>query len=455
MAQVLVIEDNETMREAIKQVLSRIGHDVRVANGGKSGIRMFEESTPDFTITDLKMEDMDGMDVLKSIRAASPDALIMIITAFGTIETAVEAMKVGAFDFITKPFSPELLRIKVGAGLELLKTKAENKFLRSEIRGDYPESMVGSSGAIGRLMSQISKVAPTDSTVLITGESGTGKELVARALHNQSQRADKPFIKVDCAALAEGVMESELFGHERGSFTGASQRKAGRFELADGGTIFLDEVGEISPHVQLKLLRVLQDRSFERVGGNRTIRVDVRVITATNKNLPQEIKAGRFREDLFYRLQVVPLHIPPLRDRKDDIPVLTDFFLERLAAKSGKRLTLSDSVREAFLRYDWPGNIRELEHLLEQLQVLGSGETVDIQALPEALKKPNNHVHLGVELPTSEVGLTAALEELEKQLILRAYNQAGGVKTRTAEILGIKTSALYYKLEKYGIHTKE
>jgi two-component system response regulator HydG len=453
MAQILIIEDNETMREGISQILSRAGHDTRTAGGGLPGLEMFEQSAPDFTITDLKMEDLDGMEVLRRIRLLSPEAGVLVITAFGTIETAVEAMKLGAFDFITKPFSPEMLRLKVRSALEFGKTKDENRYLKAELDRDRPSTISGSSKPVRHLLDQIVRVAPADSTVLIIGESGTGKELVARAIHAQSKRASMPFIKVDCAALAEGVLESELFGHERGSFTGATHRKPGRFELADTGTIFLDEVGEIPLQIQLKLLRVLQDRAFERVGGTRTIRVDVRVLSATNKDLAEEVRAGRFREDLFYRLQVVPLSVPPLRSRREDIAGLIDHFLEKHARKGGRKLSITPDAMAALIAYDWPGNVRELEHLIERLFVLAPDNIIRPEDLPEGLKKINDHVAL--TLPPPSVPLDEALERLEKQLILRAYEEAGGVKTRTAELLGIKTSALYYKLEKYGIHTKE
>jgi two-component system, NtrC family, response regulator HydG len=449
MAQILVIEDNVTMREGITQILTRAGHDIRAATGGKEGLEFFQQSTPDFVITDLKMEDIDGISVLRRIRELSPDALVMIITAFGTIEVAVEAMKLGAYDFITKPFPPELLRVKVAGAIDFARIRAENVFFQAESRSEHPDTMTGQSKALAEIREQIALAAPTDSTVLITGESGTGKELVARAIHAQSKRAHRPFIKVDCSALAEGVLESELFGHERGAFTGAIQRKQGRFELADGGTIFLDEIGEIPPSIQLKLLRVLQDRSFERVGGGRTIKVDVRVISATNKTLPDQIKAGKFREDLFYRLHVIPIHLPPLRERRDDIPALLTHFLSVLARKYGRSLSVTPEAADLFLSYSWPGNIRELENLLERLYVLTPGGSISVESLPDELRKINNHVDL--ELPPRTVPLDEALEALERQLIRRAYEEAGGVKTKTAQLLGIKTSALYYKLEKNGI----
>ncbi len=293
MAHILIVEDNTTMREGIVQILSSMGHEVHGAASGKEGLQYFHFADPEFVITDLKMEDIDGMRVLKEIRETSPETIVMIITAFGTIELAVEAMKMGAYDFITKPFPPDLLRVKVAKGLELVRAKAENTYFRQEQNNKLSDSIIGESIAIKEIREQVAKASGVDSTVLITGESGTGKEVIARAIHMQSHRKDKPFIKVDCASLAEGILESELFGHERGSFTGATARKQGRFELADKGTLFLDEIGNISPQIQLKLLRVLQDKSFERVGGNKTIHVDVRIITATNVDLKKQIKEGK------------------------------------------------------------------------------------------------------------------------------------------------------------------
>lgn len=449
MADLLVIEDNPTMREGIVQILDRAGHTVRAASNGKEGIKLFRDSTPEFVITDLKMDDMDGLAVLDKIHELSPQTLVMIITAFGTIETAVDAMKHRAFDFITKPFPPDLLRMKVNQALEVAKTRAENQFLRTENRKRFPDAMIGSSKTLRSIQEQLQRIGPTDSSVLITGESGTGKELVARAIHQNSPRANKPFIKVDCAALAPGVLESELFGHEKGAFTGAVQRNTGRFELAEGGTIFLDEIGEIPNAVQLRLLRVLQDRCFERVGGTRTIKVDVRVVSATNKDLQNEIQAGKFREDLYYRLHIIPIEMPPLRERTEDIPHLVEHFCQIQAKRSGSTKRVTPAALEQLQKYQWPGNIRELENLIERIFILTPTAEIDVPQLPASLKKSNNYVNL--ELPAENIPLTEALEELEKRLILRAFEECDGVKTKTAEQLGIKTSALYYKLEKYGI----
>ncbi len=449
MAHILIVEDNTTMREGIVQILSSMGHEVHGAPSGKEGLQYFHFAGPEFVITDLKMDDIDGMKVLKEIRETSPETIVMIITAFGTIELAVEAMKMGAYDFITKPFPPDLLRVKVAKGLELVRARAENTYFRQEQNKKISDSIIGDSAAMKEIKEQVAKASSVDSTVLITGESGTGKEVIARAIHAQSTRKDKPFIKVDCASLAEGILESELFGHERGSFTGATTRKQGRFELADRGTLFLDEIGNLSAQTQLKLLRVLQDKSFERVGGNKTLQVDVRIISATNVDLKKLIKEGTFREDLFYRLHIVPINLPPLRKRKTDIPTLVHHFGGKLSNKIGRPFEITPAALEMLKTYDWPGNIRELMNVLERISVLAKNQVIDVEDLPIEIGKSNeiNELKKGIKNLT----LDEALEEVEKRLILKAFHETGGVKTRTAEKLGIKTSALYYKLEKYGI----
>jgi two-component system response regulator HydG len=449
MAHILIVEDNTTMREGIVQILSSMGHEVHGAASGKEGLQYFHLAEPEFVITDLKMDDIDGMKVLKEIRETSPDTTVMIITAFGTIEVAVEAMKLGAYDFITKPFPPDLLRVKVAKGLELVRAKAENSYFRQEQNRKVSDSIIGDSPAMKVIKEQVEKASMVDTTVLITGESGTGKEVIARAIHTESNRKDKPFIKVDCAALAEGVLESELFGHEKGSFTGALNRKQGRFELADKGTLFLDEIGNLSPQIQLKLLRVLQDRSFERVGGNKTLHVDVRIISATNADLKKQVKEGKFREDLYYRLHIIPITLPPLRKRKTDIPILIQHFTRKFSTKMGKAYTFSPDCLDMLKSYEWPGNIRELMNVLERIFVLAKSETIGVEDLPAEIGKPNEID----DLPkgSQNLSLSEALEQVEKSLILKAFQECGGVKTHTAEKLGIKTSALYYKLEKYGI----
>jgi two-component system response regulator HydG len=464
MARVLIIEDNTTLREGMAQVIARMQHDVSTAPGGRAGLELFEAESPDVVVSDLKMDDVDGMQVLAAIRARDPDVPVIIVTAFGSIEKAVEAMREGAHDFLPKPFPPELLRTKVERALnarherqQVERLREENALLRAEQSAQFdPAGIVGQGQAMKRVFELVSRIARTDSTVYVFGESGTGKELIARAIHEASPRAKGPFIKVNCSALAETLLESELFGHEKGSFTGALKRKLGRFELADGGTLFLDEIGDISPMIQLKLLRVLQERQFERVGGEQTVRVDVRVITATNKDLKAEVEANRFREDLFYRLHVLPIVLPPLRERREDIPALVEHFIKKLAGRTRSRVTrCGAAAMQALMAYGWPGNVRELENVIEHALVFAEGEVLEVGDLPAVVGGGGGRASVGggEVLPTldGERGLPELLDELERQLILRAFKQAGGVKTETARLLGIKPSALYYKLEKYGI----
>ena len=455
MATILVIDDNETIRFGLRQVIKKIGHTVLVAASGAEGIALLKKDDVDFIITDLKMEGLDGRAVLAAAAEHDPDCPTMIITAFGTVDTAVEAMKHGAFDFLQKPFTPELVRLKVERALALRaerkarkRLECENDYLRGEEGAAFGD-IVGASPAMRPIFHTIERVAPTSSSVLILGESGTGKELVARAIHTRSARRNGPFIKVNCGAITDSLLESELFGHEKGSFTGAIKRRLGRFELADGGTLFLDEVGDVSPAMQLKLLRVLQEQEFERVGGERSIKVDVRILSATNKDMAALVRAGQFREDLFYRLHVVPLVVPPLRERREDIPLLVDHFLGRLRGRTGSSVVgLADDALARLIAHDWPGNVRELENTIEQALVFAEGPKITARALPEQLSGTQRGT---LELPRQALSLPEILEDLERQLILKAYAEAGGVKTETARRLGIKTSALYYKLEKYGI----
>jgi two-component system response regulator HydG len=399
---------------------------------------------------------MDGVAVLRGVAERDPDLPTMIITAFGTVETAVEAMKLGAFDFLTKPFAPEVVRLKVERALELAaarrarrRLEAHKEYLEGEVSVRYAlAELIGSSERMNAVFKAIEKVAATDSAVFITGESGTGKELVARAIHRMSRRAEGPFVKVNCGAIADTLLESEMFGHERGAFTGAVKQKLGRFELADGGTLFLDEIGDITPAMQVKLLRALQEKEFERVGGERTHKVDVRVISATNKDLKREVTDGRFREDLYYRLDVVPIALPALRERRDDIPRLVMHFIDKLGPRTNPTITgIADDALGRIMAYRWPGNVRELENAIEQALVFADGDRIGIGALPEFLKGRDEDA---LEIPR-ELSLPEILDDLERQLILKAFEKARGVKTETARLLGIKTSALYYKLEKYGI----
>ena len=456
MATILIIDDNETIRVGLEQVVQRMDHQTFTASSGAEGISLFKANTVDFVITDLKMDQMDGVAVLKTIAELDPDCPTMIVTAFGTVETAVEAMKLGAFDFLQKPFSPELVRLKVERALELRtarraqrRLESENEYLRNETQLRYGD-MVGQAECMQKVFRTLEKVAPTDSTVFLHGESGTGKELAAHAIHKRSPRADKPFIKVNCGALSDALLESELFGHEKGAFTGAIKRRMGRFELAHGGTIFLDEIGDISGTMQTKLLRVLQQKEFERVGGESTLTVDVRVISATNKDLKKEVAEGQFREDLYYRLHIVPVTIPPLRERREDIAPLVHHFIEKLRARANAQVSgIGDDALARLMAYHWPGNVRELENVIEQALVFAEGDQISSAALPEFLRGDSEGDSL--RLPNEKLSLPEVLEDLERQLILKAFREADGVKTEAARRLGIKTSALYYKLEKYGI----
>jgi two-component system response regulator HydG len=440
MARILVIDDNETMREGIAFTVKRMGHEVVMAASGREGLARFEEKPADFVISDLKMEGLDGLAVLETLKQRHPEVVMMIVTGFGTVEAAVQAMKLGAFDFITKPFPNEVLRLKVQSALELIahrqkheKLERMNEVLREEVEHRYrPGARRGrrqtrhgrqQQGHAGRAGDHPARRARRQHRVHIYGESGTGKELVARAVHRTSRRAGGPFVKVNCGALAESLLESELFGHEKGSFTNAIKRKLGRFELADGGTIFLDEIGDIGPAIQLKLLRVLQEREIERVGGEDTVKVDVRVVSATNKDLRKLVEEGKFREDLYYRLHIVPLTLPPLRDRPEDIDQLAEHFLVKLRERTGSRATrLSDAAKAALRAYAWPGNVRELENCIEQSLVFCDGDAVECRDLPQHIaaagKGAAGHAAHGAGGPVWDgtTPLPDFLDELEKEI---------------------------------------
>jgi two-component system, NtrC family, response regulator HydG len=461
MARVLIIDDNETMREGMATTVRRMGHEVVTAASGADGLAALRKQGADFVITDLKMEGVGGLEVLEAVKRLDPACPALIVTAFGSVETAVQAMRLGAMDFLQKPFAPEVLRLKVERALDLRQEKVARQRAEAEVealRADAAQpyglgEMVGRAPQMRALFETIEKVAPADVAVHISGESGTGKELVARAVHTRSKRANGPFVKVNCGALTETLLESELFGHEKGAFTGAIKRKLGRFELADKGTLFLDEVGDMSPNLQLKLLRVLQEREFERVGGEETVHVDVRLISATHQDIKKEVEAGRFREDLYYRLHVVPCHVPPLRDRREDIPALVEHFIHKLGPRTNPAIRrIEDAALARLAAYNWLGNVRELENSVEQALVFSNGDAIGVAALPAFLREGASDASLAV--PSGNMTLPEILEDLERQLIQRTYDKTGGVKTETARLLGIKTSALYYKLEKYGIGGK-
>ena len=449
----IIIEDNESMRMGMAESLRREGYRVIDFDNGKDALAHIETKPSALIITDLKMEPINGMEILKTLKEIHPLTEVIMVSAYGSIETAVEAMQLGAADFLTKPFSSEELRVrvkniwtKIKNNYRLQSLIEQNRILDQELSSPY-EDIIGNSPAIRKIFSLVEQVADTDSSVLIQGESGTGKELIARAVHRQSSRGDKPFIKINCGALNENLLESELFGHEKGAFTGAIRQKKGRFELAHQGTLFLDEIGDISSAMQLKLLRVLQEGEFERVGGEETIRSNVRVIAATNRDLKKLIYEEKFREDLYYRLSVIPIYLPPLRERKEDINVLIDHFLQKVAEKFRQpKKNIQEQARQLMLDYYWPGNIRELENLIERLFVISIGTEIESGIVA---------AHISGSLDTSSdyknVPLENAVYAFEKNMIMQAMKKAQGVKNRAAKILGINTSTLYYKLEKFGL----
>ncbi len=457
MFSILIIEDDDTLRLGITQVLKKMGYRVYEASGAPKGIDLFKRYHHDLVITDYKMEPINGLEVLKHIKSKYIETEVIIITAYGTPEIMMEAEKLGASEFIFKPFPMEELEVRVKKTLKLiderkerLRFKDEIKYLREEL-GEHQSSreIIGKSDIMESIFQKIQKIAPTDSSVLIYGESGTGKELVARAIHFNSKRKHKPFRKVNCGALAKGILESELFGHEKGAFTGAISKKLGRFELAHTGSIFLDEIGEVPLEVQVKLLRVLQEKEFERVGGEKTIIVDVRIIAATNKNLKKEVEKKNFREDLFYRLHIIPIELPPLRDRMDDIPELVDYFIEKLKSELGKpNLKIQPDILNIFMNYNWPGNIRELENVLERAAVLCDNGIITTKDIP-SLEDENEESIMKIEL--KPLDFNSNIAKLEFELISRAMKNAENNKTEAAKLLGIKTSTLYYKMEKYNL----
>ena len=463
--QVLIIDDHDAIREGLELLMRRRGHKTLSAGGRDEGLRILEEAGADLVITDLKMARADdGIRVLKEVKRSAPNTDVLVITAHGTVERAVEAMKMGACDFISKPFSSEEFGIKVDRILrerderlrlqqENLALRVENTYLRSEAGDDstpYGE-MVGNSETINRVKRFVERVARSDSTVMVYGESGTGKELVARAIHARSARHKGPFVRVNCGALPEGLLDSELFGHERGAFTGAAKRRRGRFELADGGTLFLDEISTISPATQVRLLRVLQERELERVGGEDTIAVDVRIVAATNTPAEDLLAGDGFREDLYYRLHVVPVTVPPLRDRKDDIELLAGHFIGKLKERTRSGVTdISQAALSRLKEYEWPGNVRELENVIERALVLADGERLEEGDLPLLANGGGAGVSV-VSLGEEGVDLGRAVEGMEERLIRQALARTGGAKAEAARLLSIPKSRLYYKIEKYGI----
>ncbi|MGE5373318.1 MAG: sigma-54-dependent transcriptional regulator [Solirubrobacterales bacterium] len=449
MALILIVDDDANMRWALEKALKKDGHQIISRENGQTALAAVRKETPDLILCDYKMPGMDGLELLARIRETEPGLPLIMITGFGTIETAVEAMKRGASDVILKPFEIEAVKLSVAKALGIEKLKDEVRFWRQEAASEALPDVVGSSPAMKNLGMLIQQVAAAPATVLVTGESGTGKELVALSVHRLSPRRDQPMIKVNCAAIPENLIESELFGHEKGAFTGAVSRKAGRFERADHGTLFLDEIGELPLNMQVKLLRILQEKEFERVGGTETIKVDVRVIAATNRDLTAAIQTGQFREDLYYRLNVVRIEVPPLRLRREDIPDLAVFFVKHYAAELGRPpLRLADETLRLLTAYPWPGNVRELQNVLERAVILTTQSVIGPELLPAEVLHPG-----GV---TGESGLTLPpggmnLEALERSLIVQALERAGGNQTRAAALLGMTRYTLIYRMEKHGL----
>jgi two-component system NtrC family response regulator len=441
-----VVDDEPTQRELVGGFLRKQGFEVAEAASGRGAVARFKQEPFDLVLTDQRMPDLSGLDVLEAVRAASPETAVVIMTAYGTIETAVSAVKAGAADYLAKPLNLDELLHRIHQIQDRRRLLTENRELRAALAERHRvEGIIGESGPMQEVLSVVRRVASSDATVLIRGESGTGKELIAKALHYASPRAAGALVKVNCAALAESLLEAELFGHEKGAFTGAVTARKGRFELADGGTLFLDEIGDLPPHLQVKLLRVLQEREFERVGSSRPIKVDVRLLAATHRDLEALVREGRFRDDLYYRINVVTIQLPPLRERREDLPLLIDHFLRAFADKNGKHIRgLTREAREALLRYDYPGNVRELENLIERAVVLTRDDVVGLADLPLTLDPQAAE-------PETGPGLAAAVEGLERRMIREALAKADGIQTRAAELLGIGERVLRYKLKKYGL----
>ena len=447
-AKILVIDDDNSLRRVLEYNLQEEGYDVHAVSSGEEGLYWFGQAKPDLVITDMKMTGMDGLMVLKSIKERSPETLVIIITAFGTVDVAVEAMKSGAYDYITKPFNRDELKLTVKKALQFNGLTEENKRLKSELtdKADF-RTIVGSSKEMEKVFDVIRKVADTEAAILITGESGTGKELVARSIHNNSSRRDAPFVAINCAAIPRDLLESELFGHVKGAFTGAVKDKTGKFQLAEGGTLFLDEVGELPLELQPKLLRALQEKEVEAVGGTTTQKLDVRVVSATNLDVDKAIANGTFREDLYYRLSVIPIHLPPLRERRMDIPLLIKYFCSK---HGSDKVTFNKDALHTLVMYPWPGNVRELENTVERLLIMRNGDVIGIGELPEKFLENGVSGSAVIKLPDEG----CSLEQLEREVVVQALERNHWNQTAAARFLRIPRHTLIYRLEKYGIEVQ-
>jgi two-component system NtrC family response regulator/two-component system response regulator HydG len=445
---ILIADDEETARNSLGQILTDDGYQTYLAADGKEALRLVAQEAPDILLTDLRMPGMDGQEVLSRIRQGYPEVAVVVMTAHGTIRSAVRALRDGAEDYLTKPIDVEELEHLLERLLNRKRLAAETRMLRERLDDKYRfENIIGRSPEMLEVFRLVEQVAPSQASCLVTGESGTGKELIAQALHQRSPRRDAPFVKVSCAALPETLLESELFGHERGSFTGAISRRSGRFEVAAGGTVFLDEIGDVPLGMQVKLLRFLQERQFERIGGNVTLTVDVRVIAATHRDLPVLVREGKFREDFYYRLNVIEIPLPPLRSRSQDIPLLVDFFVRRFADANAKEVdSVTDETLAALTGYAWPGNVRELEHAIERAVVLSRGNQLDLSLFP-ILPAPA----LEAEHPGGPLVPGATLEEIEREAIMRTLESVGGSTSRAAAILKISPRTIQYKIKQYRL----
>jgi DNA-binding NtrC family response regulator len=451
---ILIIDDTAYILELLSEFLGAKGYEVTIARDGATGIAGLEKDSYDLVLTDLKMPGLGGMDVLNYVISHCPETICIILTGHGSIKNAVEAVKAGAYDYLTKPVDLEEIQIAIQRAIEFRNLKRENVLLRNQLRKKYKfDNIIGDSGPMQKVFQTIEKVADSDSTIMILGESGTGKELVARALHYNSSRAKGPIVPVNCAAIPSELLESELFGHEKGAFTNAIRTRIGRFELAQGGTIFLDEIGDMDPVLQSKLLRVLQDRAFERIGGTRTIQVDIRVITATHRNLKKAVENGHFREDLYYRLNVIPIEIPPLREHKSDIPLLVHHFIDQFnRSKKRNILGIEEEALKKLKDYEWPGNIRELENMIERIAILTNNEVITLSDLPERIQKiPPQDQSLPLDIPEEGIFLDTAVNEFERKLILQALIKTGWVKNKAAQLLNLNRTTLIEKIKRQNL----
>jgi two-component system response regulator PilR (NtrC family) len=453
-AHILIVDDERSMRDFLEIFFHREGHEVSVAEDVDSALACIENDEFDVVISDMQMPGRNGLDLLRAVNQEQPDAAIILITAYASTDSAITAMKEGAFDYVTKPFKIDELGIIVDKALEKRLLARENRRLRSELRGQIRQrSIIGGSRAMQRVFDLVAQVADTKTNVLVSGESGTGKELIARAVHEQSSRAAMPFVAINCAAIPENLLETELFGHVKGAFTGALQNKEGLFETADGGALFLDEIGELSPSLQVKLLRSVQEKTIRRVGGTADVRVDVRIVSATNRELEQEVAEGRFREDLYYRLNVIQITMPPLRDRREDIPLLVHHFVEKYGEELGKEVRgVSEAAMERLVAYRYPGNVRELENVIERSMALARSDEIQVESLPPALLGEMTSP-IATTIPPQGVELEALLGDYERALLLEALRHTKGVKKHAAQLLKISFRSFRYRLEKLGLDT--